>query len=97
MGAYTLVDANTLSSIINNKDFKLTGKNAFVRPEQFVIEPYTDNGFKAIVKNILFFGSYYTIDVAANHQQLSIRAHHCSYSIGDTIYLSLSTNDICFI
>jgi len=97
MGAYNLVDANTLSSIINNKDFKLTGKNAFVRPEQFVIEPYTDNGFKAIVKNILFFGSYYTIDVAANHQQLSIRAHHCSYSIGDTIYLSLSTNDICFI
>ncbi len=97
MGAYNLVEANTLSSITNNKDAKLTGKKAFIRPEQFVIEPNADNGFKAIIKNILFWGSYYTIDVIANHQKLSIKTTHCNFSVGDTIYLSLPTYNICYI
>jgi iron(III) transport system ATP-binding protein len=97
MGAYNLVDANILSSIINNKEVKLNGKNAFVRPEQFGIETNADNGFKATIKNISFWGSYYTIDVVTNHQQLSIKTNHCNYSIGDTIYLSLATNNICYI
>ncbi len=97
MGAYNLVNANTLSSITNNKDVKLTGKKALVRPEQFVIETNAYKGFKATIKNILFWGSYYTIDVIANQQQLSIKTNHCNYSVGDTIYLSLSNNNICYV
>ena len=97
MGAYNLIEANTFLSITNKNAIKPQTENVFIRPEQFVIETNADNGFKATVKNIMFWGSYYTIDVTTNHQQLSIKTNHSNFSVGDTIYLSLSTNNVCYV
>jgi iron(III) transport system ATP-binding protein len=97
LGAYNLIDVSTFSSLINKTDIKLNGKRALIRPEQFIIESDAETGFEAIVQKISFWGSYFTVEVVADKKQLSVITSHCNYNIGNTVYLSLSTNDICCI
>lgn len=85
-GSYNVVD-------LQSKLYTLNNNNAIIRPEQITIEPNANKGFEATVQNIVFWGSYYTIDVVINSQLLTIKTQQCKESIGEKIYISIANTN----
>ncbi len=50
-----------------------------------------------IVGNILFFGSYYTIDVLVGKQLIRIKSANNQFVKGDTVYLSLAPEKFWYV
>lgn len=75
------------------------GKNIFLRPEDIIItnQP-AKNTYRAEVKNIYYYGSYYEIEVvvAGNHT-LTIKSQSCTVTKGDVINIALPTAGNWFI
>lgn len=86
-GEYNLVqfDEDSTFTTINNMSYK--GRLLFIRPEQFLISSTTNNALKGIVTKVLYWGSYYTLDVSTGKQILRVRTNDKHHLEGDVIYL----------
>ena len=82
-GEYTLIsDANA---------FLLTGKQRelLLRPEHFIIDTTNTKGTKAVIQQVLFWGSYYTIDVQLGDQLIRIKTS-APFEKGNEVSIVLS-------
>jgi iron(III) transport system ATP-binding protein len=65
------------------------GKKAMVRPEQFSINK-DGVGLTGTVKRVLFFGSYYIIEVLSDGLIIKIRTAAFQFYTGDKVFIQLS-------
>ncbi len=86
LGSYNVVD-------LHSKLYTLNNNNTILRPERICIESNANKGLEAYVQHIVFWGSYYTIDVVINNQTLTIKTLQCNVSIGEKIYISIANNN----
>ena len=63
-------------------------ENSFYRPEDFIISTTNNQGIKGIINNILFFGSYYEIDVLVMGESIVVKTDTSTFSKGDFVYIS---------
>ena len=88
-GPYNLVNAGDAALLNPGNNSLSTQKKLLVRPEQILINA-GDKGFKAIIQNIMFMGSYYTIEAATGRQLIKIKTSNNVYQTGEKVLLSLS-------
>ncbi len=86
-GEYNLInfDEDSTFTTINNMSYK--GRQLFIRPEQLQISTTTNNSLKGIIKKILYWGSYYTLDVITGKQMLRVKTNVNNYTEGEVLYL----------
>lgn len=80
LGAYNLVD---IPADINHGN--TDHRRLFVRPENIVINRISNGELKGIIKNILFWGSYYTVDIAFGSQLIRTQTLRADYSLGEEV------------
>lgn len=86
MGAFTSIPVLT-----NNK------KRLLIRPEYFNIVKKVDGAVRGLIQKIIFWGSYYTIEVLVNQQLITIQTNYDHFKTGDTVYITVSPADIWYI
>ncbi|MFY7965532.1 MAG: ABC transporter ATP-binding protein [Chitinophagaceae bacterium] len=83
LGAYNVLNLDSNLMRLNNNQ-------QIIRQEQIVIKTTADNSFKATVTNVIFWGSYYTVNVFTDNQHLTIKTNHTNINVGDTISIGIS-------
>ena len=79
LGAYNLIDTSAIPSLHKkNKE----GKKLFCRPEQLRLTDVHSSEIKGTVKKILYWGSYYSLDILVNGQLVFLQVPHHSLHIG---------------
>lgn len=80
LGAYNLVDTGAVPLLQpgNNK-----GKKLFCRPAQIKLADPSNAPLSGTVKKILYWGSYYTIDVQVNGQLISVQTPSHRLTVGE--------------
>jgi ABC-type sugar transport system ATPase subunit len=89
LGEYNLVDTSLHPAFEQLIGEGVRGKKAMVRPEQFSINK-EGIGLMGIVKRVLFFGSYYMIEVLLDGLVIKIRTAAFQFYIGDKVFIQLS-------
>lgn len=96
-GEYNLIHNNHSKIFAAMPGINLNGKKLLIRPEHFKITRNENNALTGTIHNILFWGSYYTIDVLVDQQLIRVKTNNDQFVIGDTVYLSLSADEIWFV
>lgn len=90
LGEYNLVDTGLHPAFEQLFGEGVNGKKAMVRPEQFSINK-DGVGLTGIVKRVLFFGSYYIIEVLSDGLIIKVRTAAFQFYTGDKVFIQLST------
>lgn len=96
-GEYNLISKTNAAAFISKDETVPTKKKLLIRPEHFNIVSKSDTAIKGIVENILFFGSYYTIDVLVGKQLIRIKLTNNQFAKGDTAYLLVNPEKFCYV
>ena len=87
-GEYNLI-AGTGSSLFTSNGDSSTEKKMLIRPEQIILTEPAENSVNGVIRNILFWGSFYTVDVMIKEQTIRVKTIASSFKKGDLISLSL--------
>jgi ABC-type Fe3+/spermidine/putrescine transport system ATPase subunit len=94
-GDYNLISSDNASVLASMLRISMNGKQLLTRPEYFNIVTTESNSLKGIVQNVLFWGTYYTIDVLVAQQIIRVKTNNKNKLIeGDTVHLSLSPDNV---
>jgi ABC-type Fe3+/spermidine/putrescine transport system ATPase subunit len=96
-GEYNLIAIDSDSAFATIQGIQLNGKQLLIRPESFHITKEEKSVFTGIVKDILYRGSYYIMDVLVGKKLFRIQTNNSNLVIGDTIHLFLSVADISYV
>lgn len=97
LGDYNLIDVRKSSSFTSLSNVDLMGKKMLIRPEQFTITDFESNSVAGIVEQVLYWGSYYTIDVLIDQQSVRVKTNKNELTTGSRVFLSCNTEDIWLI
>lgn len=87
LGTYNLLD----NSIFNNGQVPIEkGKKIFIRPQQLQLLPANAGLINGVVHKILFWGSYFSIDVLVGNQILSVYLASHALQIGETVGIDIN-------
>lgn len=96
-GEFNLINRDLAQKIVG-EGFALPGnKLLLVRSESFLIGAATDNTITGKVQTVLYWGSYFTVDVQTGGQLIRVRTNKKEYKAGDTVNLSLSAENIWYM
>ncbi len=94
LGAYNLIDTSGIPSLTN---IHVNGKKLFCRPAQLqLVEPGKAH-VKGIVNKILYWGSYYTIDVMVQNQLFCVQTSVHNVNIGAETGLNFAFTNYWYI
>lgn len=98
LGPYNLID-NTNNAFSGLKNFQWLTGQFILRPEHLVLQPGSSaNTVDGTVTDILFFGSYYLVQVQVAGQTLQSNTTETPLPvIGATIQLGFDSAHVCFI
>lgn len=94
LGNYNLIDTSSIPVLQQKNN---DGKKLFCRPEQVKLAPVSNNLLTGIVKKILYWGSYYTIDVEVNHQLIFLQTASHELSVGEQTGLEFAPGNYWYI
>ena len=94
-GQYNLVN-NTIafSGIAGERN---DNKKILIRPEHLKFSKISDKAIQGVVQKILYWGSYYTIDVLIERQVVGIKTKYNHFTSGEIIYITFSPDDVWFL
>jgi ABC-type sugar transport system ATPase subunit len=95
-GEYNLIDGKN-EAFFPLPGMKLNGKHLLIRPEQFKLHSHPKDGWKGTVKNILFYGSHYTLEIVVGNTVVKVRAYTNQYEKGETVGLSADVQHFWFL
>ena len=95
-GTYNLLSSSALKAFTGTA-VTGKGKKLFIRPEDISLSAAEGEGVKAVVKEVLFFGSYYETEVMIGKHKLIAKTLSSTHSTGDTVYVSLPAGDGWYI
>jgi ABC-type sugar transport system ATPase subunit len=96
-GEYNLVNKDTLVHFKEIPGIELNGKQLLVRPEHLVLSSSSNETVKGTVQRILFWGSYFTLDVQVGLQLIRVKTMNSELNTGDMIRLSVSASDMWYV
>jgi iron(III) transport system ATP-binding protein len=95
-GSYNIISPVLAAMITNSKRLEARGKKIMVRPEDILVHKTTEKQH-GIVQGILFWGNYFTIDVAYMQEQIRVQTNDGSFRVGDRVMLSATTADLGYL
>ena len=96
-GGYNLISNEQTKKLFASDNFEVDGKDLFIRPENFKITDDGTQSFKGIVKNVVFLGGFYEIEVCINDVLITVKTSKSNIDKGDEIYLSLSADEAWYL
>ncbi|MBS1627256.1 MAG: ABC transporter ATP-binding protein [Bacteroidetes bacterium] len=96
-GDYNLIDTNNLKQLFPSQNILQTTKKILLRPEQFEITTQNNHSAKGIIQSIIFYGSYYMLNILISNTIISIKTLQQHYKINDTIFITLNANKLVYI
>jgi ABC-type sugar transport system ATPase subunit len=90
---YHLVDAD----LFQMKNSSAAGKKLLVRPSQLKIVPHTADAIAGTVRAVLFFGSYYIVEVLVQKQVFKVKTTEASFVKGASVYIQLQLSEEWFL
>ncbi len=97
LGNYNLISAAKASYLLKAHHSIESGKKILIRPEQFKISIEPNSHLKGQIEYIGFMGAYYELQVVSGEDVYVVRTTNADFRKGDTIYLSVSADDIWLI
>ena len=91
-GEYAVLDKKNIRELVQQPSTLLEQESVIVRPGQFTISTNCDAGIKAIVSDVLFWGSFYTVDIMMGDQPIRVKTTHNNFVKGENVSLSLQLN-----
>lgn len=88
-GEYNLLNKKNMEEL-DTPAVPFNRAELIVRPEQLRISDKDENGINAMIKEVLFWGSFYTLDVVTGDQQLRIKTNYNHFTVGDNVRISLA-------
>jgi ABC-type sugar transport system ATPase subunit len=73
------------------------GKDLLIRPEDLHIVSSVSHAIPGQVKKVFYFGSHYEAEIQTDGNLLTIRMPQCLIAKGESVYLSVSPEDICYL
>jgi len=73
------------------------GKKLLIRSENFKIESQENSNITGKVIKVIFFGSYYEVEVSVSEIIITVRTKDNNIAKGDTIYLFLASDAVWLI
>jgi ABC-type sugar transport system ATPase subunit len=96
-GEYNLINTVNALSFSKTAGIHLNGKQLLIRPEHLSITGNKENTVNGVVQNILFWGSFYTVDVLVTEQLIRVKTNNNRFSNGDMVHLSVDPNQLWYI
>lgn len=96
-GDYNLVNNETMVFFKDLPGIELNGKQLLIRPEHFILSASAAGTVKGTVQRILFWGSYFTLDVQVGLQLIRVKTMNSELNTGDIIHLSVSSADMWYV
>ena len=95
-GAYNLVDASI--GFIPLNGIAPTNKKLFFRPEDLQIaDESADNAIKGFICEIMYWGSFYTLEISVGNEMISMQVRKPRFIKGDLVYLTLSEDSVWYL
>ncbi len=95
-GSYNIVSPALAKNIPSLQAVETDGRNMLIRPEAFTLVG-DGSGFNATVEQVIFWGSYYELEVLFNGETLSIKTMERNHKKGDVVKVSVVVEDVWFI
>jgi ABC-type sugar transport system ATPase subunit len=96
-GKYNLLSPSQAKELFDVGDIKESDKNVFIRPEDFKITTENKKYLQGLVDKVVFFGSYYEIEVLLNDKIITIRTESNDLVKGDPAYISYNKEQLWFV
>lgn len=97
LGSYNLANVNADPAFAGWPVNLISQKKLLIRPEQISISNQNKDGIQGIIQTILFWGSYYTIDVQVGNQLIRVQTRGNDFKVGAKITLTLSAENTCWL
>jgi iron(III) transport system ATP-binding protein len=97
LGPYNLLSASEVKYFLPELEINEQFNKALLRPEQIIITENQKNALKAVVQNQNFYGHYSELEVKIWGRILKVKTEQKSYQRADTVFITLSKDDIWFI
>ena len=69
----------------------------FTRPENFKLVSKRNKALRGKVKDVIFCGSHYEIEVSISKNVIRVKAEEVNIKKGDTVYISLKPNSLWYV
>lgn len=96
-GQYNLFDASEAGKLASLPGIELNGKKLLIRPESITIASDKNKAVSGVVKKITFYGSFYEIALILEEKNITVKTLECNFNEGDTVYVSLSPDDVWYL
>ncbi len=90
LGAYNLIEMEKTTAFFNIPGINQTAKQMLIRPEHILIETAGRPDLRGIVKNSLFWGNYYTVDVLVDQLLIRAQVSNNLFAAGEEVFISFS-------
>ena len=97
LGSYNLADVNADPAFAGWPVNLNSQKKLLIRPEHISISNQNKDGIRGTIQTILFWGSYYTIDVQVGKQLIRVQTRGNDFKVGAEVTLTLSANNSCWL
>jgi ABC-type glutathione transport system ATPase component len=96
-GNYNLLHPSLITALPGQEVSMKRSAKVFLRTEDFAISTTPEEGTAAIVKEVLYYGSYYELTVSMGKYKLLVRTVHGNFHTGDTVYLTAQAKELWYL
>lgn len=97
LGPYNILTHSEVKQFLPNLELKEQHKKILLRPEQIIITDNPENSVKGILQSLHFHGHYSELAVKVGNKILKLKSEHGKQQVGDTVNITLSALEICYI
>ncbi len=97
LGEYNIINHKNAAGFTRLPQQPQNDKQLMLRPEHIKVERATNIFQKDTIEKILFWGSYYTIDVLVNDQLIRVKTLRTDLQEGERVFLTVDAADIWYI
>ena len=91
-GKYNAISPVLAKAFSNAAATTFAEEKWLIRPENFIISTNDDQSLKSEVTNVLFFGSYYEVEVLLLNESIIIKTNNSIICKGDFVYIQTKNN-----
>jgi ABC-type Fe3+/spermidine/putrescine transport system ATPase subunit len=96
-GNYNLMPASQGAAFESLGGIKSAKEFLLIRPERFKITATDNGGLPGQVRKVIFFGSYYELQVQLVDINITVQTGMNQFSPGDWVYLSVQPDDVWYL
>ena len=94
-GEYNLVDTSLFKNLLQGIPPK--GKKLFFRPEAIHVAGGAEDSISGEVQDIHYWGSYYTLEISAGNELISMQVRNPDFKKGEKIEITVNENAVWFL